>query len=535
MSLKMNFNTGIDSEQQQEAAALAANEPLLPETDKSARRPTRRRGAAAASGQSNSIPSYYAFLFAVGMLLLIGYYVLVNPNHKPARTLELAALVMGLGSVPAWWFLKRGTLSQVPVLEAHCMFYALCFGLPGVLPLPEMTSAMSVDETDMQRALLGTSLGLLALLAGYYWAGSKIASGLRPLNPGQGISLDTLEWLGWGGCVGGIFLDYFGTHFTVANLTGQIAGKIYTLGFYLLLLLALGKQASGITRMIVFLVLLPLVFFLHSGISNGQLAGVVTLLCWISMAIMRTRKRIPVELLVFAFLFFIVLQPVKFYVRELAWGEGVALGPIQTVQAYMDGFMNTYGSVGELAASKNDTFEQSFSRINHLSTTAAIMRDTPALHPYIWGGSYLPLLTKMIPRFLWPDKPDESFGNSWTHRYGYLGENDSSTSFNLPWLPEMYMNFGWFGIIGVMFLLGLLYRCLWVWLMGQATTTIAYVIALVFSQSMIISESNLSMQLGGLIILSVMLWLFGHFLMFSGIIKENSGTRRQKGQRKQGD
>lgn len=65
--------------------------------------------------------------------------------------------------------------------------------------------------------------------------------------------------------------------------------------------------------------------------------------------------------------------------------------------------------------------------------------DTAALDRGAVGKTiYLPLLTKMIPRSLWPNKPDERFGNDWARRYGYL-RDDYSTSYNLPWLPEQYM------------------------------------------------------------------------------------------------
>src|SRR5208283_73837 len=149
------------------------------------RRGIKRGGAVAAGRQGNFFPQYYAWLFACGVASLIGYFVVANPNHKAAETLLLASLVLVVGCLPMWGFLRRGQFSQVPVLEAQGLFYALCFGLPGFLAPPELSAAATVDETDMLPALLATLLGLLALFFGYYVIGARALSRLRPVHLGK--------------------------------------------------------------------------------------------------------------------------------------------------------------------------------------------------------------------------------------------------------------------------------------------------------------------------------------------------------------
>jgi hypothetical protein len=302
---------------------------------------------------------------------------------------------------------------------------------------------------------------------------------------------------------------------------------IYRLGFFGLLTLAMSKQVGIVSQIAVFVFLLPMALLLGSGLSNGQLAGVVTMVGWVSLVVMRTKKRVPVELLIGAFLFFLIFQPVKFYVREIAWTEGVDLGPIQTIKMYVQGFRETYGSANGLFKGHSDTLNNSFTRINHLATTAAIIRDTPSQQPFILGSSYLPLLTKWIPRVIWPNKPEERFGNEWARQYGYLGQNDTVTSFNLPWLPETYMNFGWYGIVGIMLLIGILYRYLWVILMENSQIPVGYTVALVVAQSLVFSESNFSLQVGSLIIFAVVLWFLSVFLTLAGVRSEPNIKPRQ--------
>jgi len=63
-----------------------------------------------------------------------------------------------------------------------------------------------------------------------------------------------------------------------------------------------------------------------------------------------------------------------------------------------------------------------------------------------------------IPRFLWPDKPTMSEANRF-YQLAY-GLNDQRTlqsvSISVGCLAEAFINFGWFGVIGIMFLIGAL-------------------------------------------------------------------------------
>jgi hypothetical protein len=480
-------------------------------------RRARRRPIESTQEQSRTgIPAHYAWLLIAVVVGIISYYIYINPNHKSSQTLILASLVLVVSCLPMFWFLIHGRFYQVPALEAHCLFYAIAFGFAGFLPIPLMSSAMSVDEDSLVTALRYTLLGLSALLAGYYLIGPKLMKSVRPIQISQGISPAKLEGLGWSGCILGALVHQGGQN-TSIFIVGQLGGDVYTLGFFLLLTLVLERRASFLTSVMAILLLLPLQLILNSGLNSGQLAGTVTLACWISLVVFRTMRRIPILLLAGAFVFFIIFQPVKFYVRTLAWEEGVQLGPVETIKVYADGFRQVYGSTSAMMANSKENFDSSFDRINHLATTAAIIRDTPSAQPFLWGESYLPLLTKWIPRIIWHGKPEERLGNGWASRYGYLGQNDSTTSYNLPWLPEMYMNFGWPGVVGVMFLLGILFRYLWFRLMAAAEGPGEYAVAIVFAQSLVFAESNLSLMIGNIVIFAVTLWVILFGLRFFGV------------------
>ncbi|MGV8833392.1 MAG: O-antigen polymerase [Devosia sp.] len=84
--------------------------------------------------------------------------------------------------------------------------------------------------------------------------------------------------------------------------------------------------------------------------------------------------------------------------------------------------------------------------------TSALIARVPERHDFLYGSSYLSLLTGMIPRSVWPDKPSISLG-PWvkSELYGLRTQNNG-------WPPgmvaEAYFNFGYTGIPLVMFLFG---------------------------------------------------------------------------------
>jgi hypothetical protein len=141
-----------------------------------------------------------------------------------------------------------------------------------------------------------------------------------------------------------------------------------------------------------------------------------------------------------------------------------------------------------------------------------VIETTPAQIPFWKGETFYPLLFKPIPRFLYSDKPEEISGQTFGHRYGFLSPNDSSTSYNLPQLVELYANFGVPGVLVGMFFLGSIYRilqCIFV----HPNMGLGAVVggAYSFTQLLLI-ESSFSLVIGGLFWVLIFLGLL-HMVM----------------------
>ena len=145
-------------------------------------------------------------------------------------------------------------------------------------------------------------------------------------------------------------------------------------------------------------------------------------------------------------------------------------------------------------------------RINHLGALGYIIRVTGKDIPFAEGQTYYPLLTKLIPRVLWKDKPLEHTGNSFGRRYGILHSSDKVTSVNLPIIVEGYMNWGWYGVVFSALFVGLVLRLVWAFWIGNRRAVGNNVLGMVVVLAAINQESNLSLVMGGVFHNLIVYW-----------------------------
>lgn len=97
------------------------------------------------------------------------------------------------------------------------------------------------------------------------------------------------------------------------------------------------------------------------------------------------------------------------------------------------------------------------SRTDFIHQVAYIHSMTPSEIPYQYGRTYSYFAVALIPRALWPGKPQAGSANGFfAISYGLLTEEGAkTTTFGMSLLGEAFINFGWLGVILVMFVQGL--------------------------------------------------------------------------------
>ena len=150
----------------------------------------------------------------------------------------------------------------------------------------------------------------------------------------------------------------------------------------------------------------------------------------------------------------------------------------------------------------SETFSGRLENVSFLGHCVALHE---AGKPFKHGETMVGVFTALIPRLLWPDKPVQDHGNVLSAEYGFKDES-ATVSINFPWLADLYINFGYAGMVIGSFLLGAFFRC--------ACALAAYgsgdINLLVFCDMLwwfLSNENNVSMVVGGMLQVLVIWWV----------------------------
>lgn len=468
-----------------------------------------------------------ARLFLSGASILCASVFLLNPFDYEIETrfLALLAFVIGVMPMARWLFLRDR--AGMPIFEIYMLFYAICFGFAGFMDQKSTLTARSmVTMGEWQDGLLAVIVSLVCTAAGFYLflhlKRKTYTPALWPfiLNPTNSSRIVHF--------VLPVLLTVFLLGNWIPTELIQIVQLWSLFWFFVLVVASIKKVLTRTQRLIVFL-LIPANALVFSGFSNAVLYGLFQVLVLVALAFFSLRRRIPYVIISVVVITFILLQPVKGEYRSMKWAGSEISNKVNVVDFFelaIDRLSEHYKSGGTTW----EWFNLAFMRINHLHVAAAVIADTPSVVPYQYGKTYSSLFTKLIPRILWQDKPEERTGNQWAHMYGYLYRDDTVTSFNLPWLPEMYMNFGMAGVIILSLIVGILLGFLtsrfWMHQGDSTFTAFSLVLALPF----LTPESNFSLLFGraiiGAIVAYFSMWstavLFSRFRSRMHVINRHS-------------
>ena len=163
-------------------------------------------------------------------------------------------------------------------------------------------------------------------------------------------------------------------------------------------------------------------------------------------------------------------------------------------------------------------------RMSQLWIFQFVWNKTPEQQPYFRGESYRPLLYSLIPRLLYPNKPEERFGNKFGQRYGIIRNYDNNMSLNLPWITELFINFGPFSVPLGMAVFGILLAILDRLFNESHLKNLEFLIGLTIIYRLVYPESNFSVTTGTLPILFFSLVIY--FCLGNTILSRLYNLRR---------
>ena len=187
-----------------------------------------------------------------------------------------------------------------------------------------------------------------------------------------------------------------------------------------------------------------------SMLSNAVLPlATFTILWW------RARERVPFLPIAAGIAALVILQPVKAYYRDIQWTQHADMG---VIDAWTKAFENAEGDKKSGFTGQVSGSEATRKRLNELTALAYVYDVVPLSVPYGGGEVYGVLGYSLVPRLLWPEKPNMT--KVGLDRFGIaLGLTDrdlaetSTTGLTLP--SQGYYEHGIAGSLGWMALLGL--------------------------------------------------------------------------------
>jgi hypothetical protein len=238
-------------------------------------------------------------------------------------------------------------------------------------------------------------------------------------------------------------------------------------GFAFLAISTRGRGSAAGTRPWVPLALFLLL--LIGGVVEGSKATVLWVLLAGAVALYYGRRRLPIRYVVaaaaaFVFVFFPTIQTLRNVVREPdrpSVPQALARLPGRIVSTNPQGLPRGGLTLDRYIA---DSLLSTTGRLYGLDTLVVARALTPNVHPFLNGSTYARLPASLVPRVVWPGKPDLSFAGDFADDYWGRSTASDHSAQPVGIVGELYLNWGTLAVFLGMFVLGFAYRLWYSWL-----------------------------------------------------------------------
>jgi hypothetical protein len=452
--------------------------------------------------------------FWVVPVILVAVSVLLYKVSVVEVTIALLGLAIIWTSIlPGLFVLAGKGDSAAPFFPLIGLFYAVFFGLP-VFTVPLAMgdglkiNAYGVELVDEIRApvLILAWAGIALMVLFFYGFRYLSYRNLRTLRLPVVADQNFLKYLYWSFFAGHLLYRLIPAIHFIPSI-GQFFEPIGFVGICGLYLQWRCGQLSVFEKFVLSLVFFPLeiyvrvkVFFLtdlllflmfltfvlwrekqFKVIAGFAVLGVFLVSFYAASTTVRTVRTDPLDKLTMA---------VKVYAKLFFAGEKIV---------YLKNGKRSFGGEGRFGALVR--------RTGHIWIFHRVYELTPEVVPYWRGETYRPLLTSMIPRLFYAEKPLENAGFRFGYRYGILKKSSSQTSLNLPWMTEMLANFGVLGVLVGMSFIGIFLAFLDKSFNAIRLRDAEFAFGSAMMMHVVYPESNFSVMTGSMILLFVSLYI----------------------------
>jgi len=432
------------------------------------------------------------FLLAVSGLLAWCFY---NADVQNTNRQMLGAVLIAISCVPFAAFLNSKGTNQFPLFAFNTLYYAVGFGFGGFFmgtPLYES----GVSDADIFLAQSITIIGVLCQIIGFRLFRFKARSVTLRVKQ---LSIQQLKIGGWVSLLVSLLPLVVAEIASVPSLP-QLLRLAGMAGVSILFYQILVKQSSSFE---IGLFATIAGYIIVGGILSGSIAEGLRygiLFCFISIVTRRFKLTFIIAFV--SILLLILINPVKPEFRQQTWhgSSSTQMRYLKKAELLTRLTVDYWSGQSDGAANIHRDRNTTIDRINQFPLLIVVVSDTPTSVPFWMGETYVNLAFALIPRFVWPDKPEIRTGNAFGQRYRLLHRNDWTTSVNLPWIVEFYANFGLFGIIFGMMGCGIAFKIIENGPLSCTDRTGSSVLYIGLFGPLSYPESNLAIMWGGVIL-----------------------------------
>lgn len=457
-----------------------------------------------------------------------------HPEVRSLFIIALRALALPVGVTGLLWFTSRNNVSLIQLLLAlalllipwmsylrkrarenfHLPVFAIISFMYWVYYAPALFWAdlrlpvgQSPMGTDLPPEMITAALVMCFIGVCFLWLGTRIRIG-SALSPSRlpDLMLDNSRrnYLR--------ALLIFSALLSVWEISPYVLGEggrqmvilfmtfVPLLAFAILFRLYLRGQASRFDKFLVFGFLITRLIV---GLSSGWLGSAASIIIVCGATFLAERRRIPRIPVIAVILLTLFFQVGKEEFRQAYWTDQTQASQLSRVSFWVNASLEkwTDASLDPSGDSPRELLSQSVSRVSLLTQSANVIDQTPAVVPYQNGRLYKYFLITYIPRFVWPDKPSASEPNRFYQiAYGVTAEEDiGKVAIGVGVLTEAFINFGWIGVVGIMFLLGIFFDYYQNTLLGKSSGILMSSLGISLLPQMLGLESQMVTYLAGIV------------------------------------
>ncbi len=374
----------------------------------------------------------------------------------------LAIILLGICLYPSARYFSQ-TQEDLPALAVLCAAYGFQFAIP-VFTRESTIQLFGLNieylsDPDVTAALLLSILGVTALQLGYHLAQR---GKMQKLIPVAHLPLHKSKALIYCALVGILVPAVFSFKGIIPDEIQQPLSSIVRL-FQNQILVVIGvlgwivysRKESRFYQIALYTLVLVTSF---RGISTGFLEDALVPIGVFFIVKWRYTNKLPVMPILATIALILFLSPVKEDYRKGSEDQEVSsLSAISKATLWIEQATEYWGDTFSGIHNFREATESGTGRTDLIHQVAHIHSLTPSVIPFQYGATYSYFAVALIPRLLWPDKPVAGSANSYyAVAYGITNEEGAQrTTFGASILGEAYINFGWSGVIFMMFFQGI--------------------------------------------------------------------------------